>query len=117
MELKDIDIGATTGLPEDEWATFAGYSRIGLYSNNCIFIDPANVQFYIDTANGLLFVRYTSGRLEKLFSDKDLKKNYAKVTINGVDYQTKIAAGGIEDNDIGRWHDAYAIDNITGFYK
>lgn len=117
MELNDIDIGLTTGLPENSWATFAGYGRIGLYSNNCIFIDPANMQFYIDTSNALLFVRHTSGRLEKLLSDKDLKDGYAKITIDGTDYQTKIVDGGIIDSKIGKWHDVYAIDNITGFYK
>lgn len=117
MELIDSNIGKTTGLPENEWATFAGYGRIGLFSNNCIFVNPPEVQFYIDSANGLLFARYTKGRLEKLLSDKDLKDGFVKVTINGIDYQVALCSGGVIDKTIGKWHDVFAIDNITGFYK
>ena len=117
MELEDINISASTGLPSNEWTTFAGFNRVGLYSNNCIFTEPSSVQFYIDTASALLFVRYTEGKPLILLSDKDLKDGYVKVTIDGIDYQIKLVLGGVNDTKIGRWHDAFAIDNITGFYR
>ena len=92
MELEDIDISASTGLPSNEWTTFAGFNRVGLYSNNCIFTEPSSVQFYIDTASALLFVRYTEGKPLILLSDKDLKDGYVKVTIDGIDYQILVEA-------------------------
>ena len=117
MELVDIDIKSSAELPVDQWATFADFRRIGLYSNNCIFIDPEECQFYVDSDSGLLFVRKTTGKPKELLSDKELEDGYVKVTIDGTDYEIKILAGGVDDSDIGIWHDVFAIDNITGFYK
>lgn len=117
MELEDVDISATTSLPVNQWVTFIGFKRIGLYSNNCIYIDPIASQFYVDTSSGLLFVRKTTGKPTVLLSDDELKDGYVKVTIGGIDYGVKVLPGGIDDESIGTWHDVYAIDNITGFYK
>lgn len=116
MELENVDILASAALPVNQWATFAGFNRIGLYSNNCIFICPSEIQFYADTASGLLFTRKTEGRPTILLDDEP-RDGYAKVTIGGVDYSIKLVDGGVDDDEIGVWHDVYSLDNITGFYK
>lgn len=117
MELEDIDLGITADLPENIWTTFASYNRIGLYSNNCIFTEPERVQFYIDKKSAVLFVRYTNGKLIKILSDSEVGNGYVKLTLNSVDYKVKLIDGGVDDESIGKWHDVYALDNITGIFK
>ena len=106
------------GILTNSWITLEGaYARIGLYSNNAIYISPRDTQFYFDEDNELIFVRHTHGAPEKIDQDHPLKKGYVIVPHLGVDYQIKLYEGGIEDNTVGVYHDVYSLDNVVGFFK
>lgn len=117
MEYENIDIEEIMGFPTDEWTTLASIKRIGLYSNNYIFTDPFSIQFYIDSAAGVIFVRYTDGKPIELLSDKNLLNGYVSVEVNNHKYQVKLIGGGITDSKVGVFHDVYGTDNISGFFR
>lgn len=114
----DFDLAAVAGLVSDEWATYEGsFDRIGLFSNGCLFVRPLANQFYHDSASGLLFIRKTLARSARPLADgESVKSGYAEITYNGSRYAVRIVDGGIEDSEIGVYHDVVATNQITGLF-
>lgn len=112
MTAKQIQaLGFTT----DAWTTLENVCKlIGIESDDRLYIQPEANQFYFDTTDNLLFVRYTDGL--SLYSGT-LPNGYARISVNGVDYITKIAKTNANDSTVGKYHLAVDFKRIVGFYK
>ena len=101
------------GIAVDKWDTLEGVCTSMLFSNEG-YISPSQktCQIYIDSKNALLFIRHTRGDLHN-----ELKNGMVSVNIlekgEVKQYYTTLCSGGINDANIGTYHECFDISEIT----
>ena len=101
------------GIPVNKWADISDNVFQILFSNEgSLYPSKKTSQFYLDSSNDLLYVRYTDGML---LTDPCLEfaDDYVKVEIDGTTYYSKLVHGGYNDENIGTYHEVYDTDEIT----
>lgn len=108
-----IDQIKNVGIAVDKWDTLEGVCTSMLFSNEG-YISPSQktVQFYIDSNNEIIFLRYTRGDLHD-------ENSYGRILVNIkegnniLQKYTTLSRGGVKDPIIGIYHDCYDINEIT----
>lgn len=96
------------GVPVNRWTSLSNFHQI-LFSNDGSLFPSDTEHFYIDSTNGLIFVKH-------LFPNKYLElaqnSNLASVAIENGE-QILVFNGGVYDSSIGVFHDVYDLDEVT----
>lgn len=103
------------GIKLNSWETLESVAKIiGFNANKNQYTNPNSDQYYFDPANGVVYVRYTTGYPEMY--NGTLKDGYVVVKHAGKEYQLRLSSGGI-NTKLGKIHAAYSIDEICAIYN
>lgn len=90
--------------------------HIALTADNNLFITPKRSQYYFDSVNSLLFIRYTQGDPVP-FPSGTPPVGSVIVSNNGKPYLMTLEKLGHENAEIGRFHALMGYENIASFNK
>lgn len=103
------------GVVTNSWTTLDKFSTIVLHIDSYLFPVPAESQYYFDTTNELVFVRYTFPTPYKT----QVNENFVAVTLPNIgDCYLQLIQGGVNDartNGIGRYHEVFSFESLTSF--
>lgn len=98
------------GITMNSWLTLENkFFNIQLTNDGHLYPAPKTTQFYFDSLNELVYVRYTTGRL---FKEK-LQDDFVLVEFSFGNYYLHLDPGGVTDNRIGKFHEIYTFDSIV----
>ena len=101
------------GFQLNQWINMDNLCNGLLVSNEGhLYSEPKTMQIYLDSANELVWVRFTYGEPSL---NEELKNNpeYVITKHNGKDYYVKLEDMGLVDSTVGRYHNVYDMNQIT----
>lgn len=101
------------GIPMNTWISLYGVCNNMLMSNEGYLIPTEKTyQYYFDDSDDLVFIRHTRGDLSEEPKGGKVPVNIVK---NGESklYYTTICNGGVSDKIVGRYHEVFAMQEIT----
>lgn len=105
-------------IPMNQWTTLKGiFDFISLDGNNNIFVDPLGTQFYFDSTDEVLFVRFTTGKPLLVSETPIAPPDSVAISYNSKNYYVSLVPGGVVDSTVGRYHELIGTDSIVGLYK
>ena len=89
----------------NQWLSLDKFWNIHLTNDGHVYPAKNESQFYFDTYKSLMFVRYT---FPYVYKDK-INDSFVPCEEGFL----RLLVGGVEDSDIGRYHEVFSFDGIS----
>ena len=106
------------GIALDKWDTLQDVCFQLLFTNEThMYVSQLTKQYYFDSSDKLIFVRYLTGNPVKA-EDRKSGIEYSQVNVKTtsgsiVERYVPIELGGVNDEDIGRYHLVLNMDSLV----